>query len=191
MASGKRLQGAVALLLVPWLGAWAARDARDEVEPAERSLASSLGMAVYPSREPGTPEEMRDQGDCYAWAMARTGSDPLGLSQESGDPAAMTAPETTMREPITGGIGRLYLNREVTGQMGRATVRTGVVMLSNVGALLREARDQGLVNEEAQELLEAQGPSKQRTDFEREFGTCLEQRDYTVSFSRVASSRER
>lgn len=208
MRGGRRTSaGLAALLLVPFTGPYSPKwsRARSEegktVEAPQRSLASSLGLLVYPSREPGTPKEQEDQGECYLSASAETGVDPLGLGQEEPDPSDVTQGQTEEWGRVSKGLGAgallgVSLGRtwRGTGKRGiaggsavgrapvaRAPIGGGGVVGGSVGVLIGGSKEQSRQNEEESEAAqEAQPHTQERATFASSFSTCLEDRGYVV-----------
>lgn len=208
MRGGRRTSaGLVALLLVPlpglgpWDPPWSHTSPREAVKPPQRSLATSLGLVVYPSREPGTPKEQEDQGECYLSASAETGVDPLGIGQEESDPADVTMGQTQEQLSVSKGLGAGALLGVSLGRAWRGTGKRGLVSSSSVGrtpvartpiggggmvggsvgVLVGGSKEQGQQNKEESEAAEeAQPYTQERDTFADRFSACLADRGYIV-----------
>jgi hypothetical protein len=208
MRGGRRTSaGLAALLLVPFTGPlsppWGRTHSSEgkKVEAPQSSLASSLGLMVYPSREPGTPREQEDQGECYLSASAETGVDPLGIGQEEPNPADVAQGQTEAQGRVSKGLGAGALLGVSLGRAWRGTGKRGLVGSSSVGrapvartpiggggmvggsmgVLVGGSKEQGQQNaEESEAAQEAQPHTQERGTFASRFSACLEDRGYVV-----------
>jgi len=141
------------------------------------SLASSLGLFVYPSADQEPDRLELDEFQCYQWSKNATGVDPL-------------VAQPPARVEVSGGEA---------GAAGRSAVRGAAraALIADVadrdtsdaawaGALLgarRGRRDQQARNEQAERNAEAEITAQneaQTENFKKGFSACMEGRKYTV-----------
>ena len=144
-----------------------------ETVAAQPSIASSLGVAPYPSRGQSPAQQHRDEGECYAWARQQTGIDPIAVASAPPPPSG----------PAVGGGERL--RGAARGAAGGAIIGSiagdtsdGAGVGAVVGTLAggRQARQNRQAR--AQEAQNAQAATIQQ--FNRAFGACMEGRGYAV-----------
>jgi hypothetical protein len=196
--------GLAALLLGAWGDVpgpgWGFTSRRPHVQPPQHSLGTALGLAVYPSREPGTPQQEADEGECYFLASTQTGVDPLGIGQETTDPSDVWQQNTEEWRSLSRGVGAGSIMGLGLGRTWVRSVRRGPARAANlgreslgrappgvggpggsVGGLIGGAKEQGQQNAEESEAAEESEPfTRERAGFNRQFSACLETRGYIV-----------
>src|SRR5262245_25201419 len=50
---------------------------------AQKSLAATMNVYVFPSKGQSTAQQNEDESTCYNWAVGQTGTDPFSLQQQA------------------------------------------------------------------------------------------------------------
>ena len=50
--------------------------------PAQKSLAATLNVYVFPTTGQDASQQSKDEAECYQWAVGNTGSDPFDLAKQ-------------------------------------------------------------------------------------------------------------
>ncbi|MFI5181415.1 MAG: glycine zipper family protein [Thermoanaerobaculia bacterium] len=154
-----------------------ANDDAAQTAPAEsyKSMASSLGMIVFPAKGQTPEQQKKDDFDCFNWAKQNTGIDPLA-------PPPTPAPSPT---PKKGGAVRGAARGAAAGAaIGAAAGDAGEG--AAIGAAAGGAggrRAQAKANKQAEAKAEgtAKTAQQQRIDtFKKGMAACFEGKGYTV-----------
>lgn len=146
---------------------------------AQQSVASSLGLFVYPSGGQAADKQATDEQECYDWASQTTGIDPSS-PPASERPAAAAQEDTAQAAAATGmrSAARNVLIANATDNDWEEAAAIGLVFGSSRGAKHSRAR-----NAQAQKeaVAQQQQASTQQVDqFKKAFSACIEGRDYTI-----------
>ncbi len=154
--------------------------------------AAASGSYVYPAAGQSPEEQKRDQFECYQWAAAESGYDPVA---DTAVVVSEVAPAKT--EPAadtgTGGAGKSALGGAAKGavlaEVADGDAGKGAAAGATMGVLKgkREKRQQRATEEQqraAAERARVEAAAKQRqlrANYERANAACLEGRGYTVN----------
>jgi hypothetical protein len=143
--------------------------------PAQKSVASAIGVYVFPAAGQNASTQSQDEAQCYSWAVQNTGIDPSQVAQQS-QQAAAAPPPPSGAAPGSGARGAA---RGAAGDAGK-----GAAIGAATGAVAgrsrsRRAQDQA----QAQQAQSVQsGGAAQMDTFKKAFSACLEGKKYTVKF---------
>ncbi len=154
------------------------------------TLASSVGVMVFPADGQDERQQSIDEAECYNWAVDRTGSDPFQLTQQAQQQA--DAADQAIRQAESAGAGsasRAAASGAVTGALvgrvfggsskdRRRAATAGALIGRSVGRNQRnQAQAQAgavAVQAERQQAATAQ----EMDNFKNGFGACLEGKGY-------------
>ncbi|TFG82241.1 MAG: hypothetical protein E4H19_13415, partial [Chromatiales bacterium] len=57
----------------------------------QKSLASTMNVYVFPNAGQAPAQQSKDEGECYNWAVANTGSDPFDVARQQQQQQQQTA----------------------------------------------------------------------------------------------------
>jgi Glycine-zipper domain len=152
--------------------------------PAQKSVASAIGVYVFPAAGQNASTQSQDEAQCYSWAVQNTGIDPSQVAQQSQQAAAAppppsgAAPGSGARGAARGAAGGALIGG-IAGDAGK-----GAAIGAATGAVAgrsrsRRAQDQA----QAQQAQSVQsGGAAQMDTFKKAFSACLEGKKYTVKF---------
>jgi hypothetical protein len=143
------------------------------------SVATSLGLFVYPSGGQALEQQSRDEQECYAWARQTTAIDPQ--NPPSGQQPAAAAQEDTASAGARGAVrgaaaGALIAN--ATDNDWEEAAAAGLVLGASRGANSSRRR-----NAQAQQQAAAaqqQSAQQEVQLFKNAFSACIEGRNYTI-----------
>jgi hypothetical protein len=156
--------------------------------PAVKTLASSVGLMVYPSKGQSADQQALDDTQCFSWARDESGYDPMN------PPPAPTAPSPSAGSD--GDVARGAVGGAAVGAAGGALIGAiagnagkgagiGAVTGLLVGGMHAHSEDE---NQEEQARAQAQASQEQQraaqqesaNRFKRAMAVCLEARGYTA-----------
>jgi hypothetical protein len=135
--------------------------------------ASAQDLFIYPAQGQNQDQQDLDEAQCRRFATERTGFDPRQT------PMAATARPATAGGTVRGGARGAVLGSAVgaiAGNAGRGAA-IGAASGGMMGGMRRRDSQRQQQNWASQEAASYQ---RDRSDFNRAFGVCLEGRGYTV-----------
>lgn len=140
------------------------------------SMAASLGLYVFPTKDQ-TPEiQQADEAACYSWARQQTGVDPLNPPKVEAQQVD-TSPDGTAVVGAAKGAAAGAAIGAIAGDAGKGAA-IGAVAGGLAGRRAKTAGDQ---MEQQQNVAAASAQEKQLMDnFKKAFTACLEGKGYTV-----------
>ena len=141
-----------------------------------KSLASSMGVYVYPRSNQGQAQQQKDEGECYGWAKQQTGIDPTAPPPEPSKQQAQVPKGGAAKRAAAGAAGGTAVGA-ITGDAGQ-----GAAAGAAVGAMRgRRAQKKAEKQVEQQAKANAQATQKSRMDtFRNAFSACMDARQYSV-----------
>jgi hypothetical protein len=155
---------------------------------ADKSLADSAGVMVYPSKGQSADQQAQDEAQCFAWARDQSGYDPMN------PPPPPTAPLASREHP--GDVARGAVGGAAVGAAGGALIGAiagnagkgagiGAATGLLAGGLHAHAADEREVEREkaqAQASVDEQRAARQELvrKFRRAMSVCLEARGYAT-----------
>jgi len=145
-------------------------------EKANTSIASGLGLYVFPSNEQSAETQDADEVACYKWAKEQTGIDPTNPPQVE-VAQADTGPDGSAVVGAAKGAAAGAAIGAIAGDAGE-----GAAIGAVVGGLRgRRGRIAGDQAEQQQNTQAAQAQEKEMMDnFKKAFTACMEGKGYTV-----------
>ena len=145
-------------------------------QSATTSIASGLGLYVFPSNNQNAETQENDEIACYKWAKEQTGIDPTNPPQVAAKEADTSLDGSAVRGGAKGAAAGAAIGA-ISGDAGK-----GAAIGAVVGGLAgRRARKVGDQVEEQQNIAAAEAQEKEMMDnFKKAFTACLEGKGYTV-----------
>ncbi len=143
--------------------------------------ASAQEMFIYPNEGQTGAQQEQDKFECYGWAKSNTGFDPMA-------PPVATAPPPK-KQQAKGGAGRGALRGlalgtavgAIKGSGGKQARATGAAVGGLVGGMRRsDQKRQEEADLKAWEQDQVASYQRNRNNYNRAYGACLEGRGYTV-----------
>ena len=169
---------AVAILLIVQV------PTRVHAQSAQKSVASAIGVYVFPAAGQDASTQSQDEAQCYSWAVKNTGIDPNQVAQQSQQAAAAppppsgATPGSGARGAARGAAGGALIGG-IAGDAGK-----GAAIGAATGAVVNRSRSRRANDQaQAQQAQSAQsGGAAQMDTFKKAFSACLEGKKYTVKF---------
>jgi hypothetical protein len=180
----------VALLI--WIGSLGLASAQRIAPPeAQKTLAATLGMYVFPAQGQAVDQQSKDEVECYGWAVQNTGTDPFELAKQQ-DQAKQQGAQPKQAAAATGG-GQVVAGAAVGAVVGEVASDDAGKGAAYGGAagLLRARRKAAEARSAATARAEQQGQQAQQSQqaaaqqvegFRKAFSVCLEAKHYLVKY---------
>ena len=140
------------------------------------SIASGLGLYVFPSNQQDQATQEADEAACYKWAQEQTGVDPLNPTQVQAEQVDRSADGTAVVGAAKGAAAGAAIGA-IAGDAGKGAAIGAVV--GGVGG--RRAK---VVGDEAAQQQSNQAAAAQEQalmdNYKKAFTACLEGKGYTV-----------
>ena len=157
---------------------------------AGKTLASTLNIYVFPTKEQSAGQQSSDEAACYEWAVQNTGSDPFALSKQSQQQAAQTEQAKQQAQQAGKGAGATGAVKgaavgALVGEIGSNDPGKGAAYGAAVGVVAgrrrgRAAEEQATAQAESQGAQMQQATAEQMANFKKAFSVCLEAKNYLV-----------
>lgn len=160
--------------------------------PPQKSLASTLGVYVFPANGQAASQQSKDESACYDWSVKETGSDPFEVQKQE---AAAKQQATQQEQQIAGagkgagakgGLGGAAAGALI-GEVSHGDVGESAAIGAAAGAIAgrRKAHQQqqaaaGQVEAQTQQAVQAD--EAKVAGFKKAFSACLEGKKYTVKY---------
>ena len=147
-----------------------------QTSSAEQSMASSVGLHVYPANEQSAETQSKDDYECYDWSKSETGHDPM-------NPDAVEVAAQPPQGGRDGSVVRGAARGAVIGEVANDDAGKGAAWGAAAGAV-RGRRGKKAQAQQAEQQAKAQGQQieQQRTeDFKNAMKACLSGKGYSVS----------
>jgi hypothetical protein len=173
----------LAVILVAGLSSGAPRV---EAQSSTTTLASAIGMYVFPAKGQSASRQSQDEAACYQWAVQQTGSDPFQLQKQAQalqqqQAAASQAAAAPPAGSGAGGAARGAAAGALFGAIG-GNAGTGAAVGAATGFVagrIRGRHQQAQAADAADKTASAQQATQQQIDnFKKAFGACLEGKNY-------------
>ena len=176
----------VSVVAVLAIGALFAQDS------AQKSLSSTIGVYVFPTKGQEADQQSIDEVDCYQWAVSNTGSDPFDLSKQAQQQQQQTVQAKEQTKDVGKGAGA---GGAVGGAAAGALI--GGIVSDDAGKGAAYGAAAGLIagrrrgrqaQKQAEQSVEQQGQqaqaatAEQLENFKKAFSVCLEAKDYMVKY---------
>jgi len=142
----------------------------------ETTLASGLGLFVFPSNDQNKEQQDTDEMACYKWAKEQTGVDPLNPPEVQAAQVDRSADGTAVVGAAGGAAAGAAIGA-IAGDAGK-----GAAIGAVVGGL--RGRRAKVVGDEMQQqqnnAAAAAATEEMMNNFKKAFTACLEGKGYTV-----------
>jgi hypothetical protein len=155
---------------------------------SDKTLASSVGLMVYPSKGQSRDQQAQDDAQCFAWARDQSGYDPMNPPPPPRAPLVSTGHSDDVARGAVGGAAVGAAGGALIGAIaGNAGKGAGIGAATGLlaGGLHAHAQDEREVEREkaqAQARIDEQQAARQELvqKFRRAMSVCLEARGYAT-----------
>ena len=160
--------------------------------PAQKTLASTLEVYVFPTEGQDSSQQSQDEAECYKWATENTGSDPFDLASKAEQDAAQAegakqqAAQSSKGAGVRGALGGAAVGALI-GEIASDDPGEGAAYGAAAGAIVNRRRARRS-SAQAQQQIEQQSQQTQQAtaqqveNFKKAFSVCLEAKKYMVKF---------
>ena len=151
--------------------------------PAQKSLASTMNIYVFPTQGQVANVQSQDEAACYSWAVQNSGVDPFQLNKQAQQQMAAAQQQSQAAEgqgikTAAKGAAAGALIGGIAGDAG-----TGAAVGAAAGLVAGRARRRGAKEQAAQQTASTQQATAQQMDnFKKAFSVCLEGKHYMVKY---------
>jgi hypothetical protein len=148
----------------------------DQSRAQETTLASGLGLFVFPAEDQNKEQQDADELACYKWAKEQTGVDPINPPEVQAEEVDRSADGTAVRGAARGAAAGAAIGA-IAGDAGK-----GAAIGAVAGGLRgRRAKVVGDEMEQQQNNATAAAQTQEMMDnFNKAFSACMEGKGYTV-----------
>ena len=141
-----------------------------------QSIASSLGLYVFPANNQNAATQEADEMACFTWAKNQTGYDPINPTQVVGAEVDRSADGSAVGGAAFGAAGGAAIGA-IAGDAGK-----GAAIGAVVGGV-RGRRSKVVGDERQQQANNQAATAKSKelaNDYNKAFSACMEGKGYTV-----------
>lgn len=160
--------------------------------PAQKSIASTMSVYVFPNNGQDTSMQSKDEGECYNWAVQNTGTDPFALQKQAQAQHQQTEQQKQQIASSGAGAGAAGAVKgaaagALIGEIANDDAGQGAAYGAAAGVVAgrrkaRKAKEQATAQAE-QQGQQAQAATAQQLDgFKKAFSVCLEAKKYMVKY---------
>jgi hypothetical protein len=158
----------------------------------QKTLASTVGVYVFPTAGQAADQQSKDEGECYNWAVQQSGSDPFQVQKQSqqqqaqADAAKKQAANAGKGAGAKGAVGGAAAGALI-GEIASDDAGKGAAYGAAAGAIAgrrkgRKAEEKATQQVEQQSQAVQQASQEQIDAFKKAFSVCLEAKKYMVKF---------
>ena len=175
----KRVLAITALILA----AQVATQAQTASTSAQKSLAATMNVYVFPQQGQSPSVQSKDEAACYDWAVKNSGIDPFQLAKQTeqqkqqAQQQAQAAQGQGVKTAAKGAAAGALIGG-IAGDAG-----TGAAVGAATGAVAgRHRRKQAEAQAQQQTQAATQYSAEQMANFKKAFSVCLEGKKYMVKY---------
>lgn len=142
----------------------------------ETTLASGLGLFVFPSNDQNKEQQDADEYACYKWAKEQTGVDPLNPPEVQAEQVDRSADGTAVRGAAGGAAAGAAIGA-IAGDAGKGAA-IGAVAGGLRGRRAKVVGDE--VEQQQNNAAAAAATEEMMNNFKKAFSACMEGKGYTV-----------
>jgi hypothetical protein len=142
----------------------------------ETTLASGLGLFVFPSNDQNKETQDADEMACYKWAKEQTGVDPLNPPEVQAAQVDRSADGTAIRGAAGGAAAGAAIGA-IAGDAGKGAA-IGAVAGGLRGWRAKVVGDE--MQQQQNNAAAAAATEEMMNNFKKAFSACLEGKGYTV-----------
>jgi len=160
--------------------------------PAQKTLAATISVYVFPTQGQDAAQQSRDEAECYGWAVTNAGSDPFDLAKQVEQQSQQAEAATQQAAASARGAGAAGAVRgaavgALIGEIADDDAGKGAAYGAAAGAISsrRQARRGAAQAQQqiAQQSHQAQqATAEQIANFKKAFSVCLEAKAYMVKY---------
>jgi hypothetical protein len=157
---------------------------------AQKTLAATMGVYVYPAKGQATEQQSMDEVECYDWGVQQTGTDPFDLAKQAEQQKQQAAQAQQQVDQAGKGAGAkgavggaaagAAVGKIVSDDAGKGAAYGAAA--GGIAARRKAKKGKAEASEQIDQQAQAgqQATQKQFDDFKKAFSVCLEARDYMV-----------
>ena len=157
--------------------------------PAGKSLASTLGVYVFPNAGQKAEQQSKDEGECYTWATQQAGVDPFA-AQKQAEQAQQSAQQTQQQAAADakkgGGALRGAAADAIIADATGGDGDKGAAIGGTMGAMKRAGQANAAKKQSEQAAAQAaaatEATAAKQGEFKKAFSVCLESKKYMVKY---------
>ena len=158
----------------------------------QKTLASTVGVYVFPTAGQAAEQQNKDEGECYSWAVQQSGSDPFQVQKQAqqqqaqADAAKQQAQQVGKGAGAKGAVGGAAAGALI-GEIASDDAGKGAAYGAAAGAIAGRRKgkkaEEKATQQVEQQAQTAQKASQEQIDaFRKAFSVCLEAKKYMVKF---------
>ena len=140
------------------------------------SIASGLGLYVFPANDQNSEQQDADEIACYKWAKEQTGVDPINPPEIQAEQVDRSIDGTAVRGAAHGAAAGAAIGA-IAGDAGKGAA------IGAVAGGLRGRRAKVVGDEMEQQYNNAEAEAQEQelmNNFKKAFTACMEAKDYTI-----------
>lgn len=156
-----------------------------------KTLASSMGMSVFPAKGQDATAQGKDEAECYSWSKTNTGYDPANPPPKAVAQQVAPPPEQATgaraRGAVRGAAAGAVVGEIADNDAGKGAAYGAAAGVVAGGARNRQARRQqeeqaAAANQQAQAQADQHNAdaAQQLANFKKGMSACLEGKGYVV-----------
>jgi len=159
---------------------------------AQKSLASTLDVYVFPTEGQEASQQSQDEAACYSWAVENTGSDPFDMAKKAEQQQQQAAQQqqqiaqSGQGAGARGAVGGAAMGALI-GEIASDDAGKGAAYGAAAGAVVSRRRTRRAKAEASQQVEQQSQQTQQATaeqieNFKKAFSVCLEAKSYMVKY---------
>jgi hypothetical protein len=163
-----------------------------EETAAQKGLASSMDVYVFPTAGQAASQQSQDEGACYQWAVSNAGVDPFELSkqtasqQQAVQQQQQQVSQASRGAGVRGAVGGAAVGALI-GEVASDDAGEGAAYGAAAGAIMarhraRTAESKAQAQGQQQIAQSQQVSAEQLGNFKKAFSVCLEAKQYLVKY---------
>ncbi len=163
-----------------------------EEPTGQKTLAATVGLYVFPTDGQASPQQSKDEAECYAWAVDNTKSDPFDLakraeqeksdSQAAKQQVAQSGQGAGAAGAIKGAAVGALIGEIASNDAGGGAAWGAAAGLVASKRRVRRGQAQATQQIESTSQQKQQATAEQIEGFKKAFSVCLEAKKYMVRF---------
>jgi len=157
-----------------------------------KTLASTVGVYVFPTAGQAADQQAKDEGECYNWAVQQSGSDPFQVQKQAQEQQAQADAAKKQAEQAGKGSGAKGAVKgaaagAVVGEIASDDAGKGAAYGAAAGVIAGRRKGKK-AEEKATQAADQQAQTSQKATqeqidaFRKAFSACLEAKKYMVKF---------
>jgi hypothetical protein len=161
-------------------------------QPAQKTLAATMDVYVFPAEGQAPEQQSQDEVACYNWAVQNTGTDPFALMKQAEQAQAQAEQQKQQAQQVgkgagAGGAVKGAAAGALIGEIASDDPGKGAAYGAAAGLIAgrrrgRAAQQSATQQVEKQAEATQAGIAEQQENFKKAFSVCLEAKDYMVKY---------